>query len=89
MSVVLDDTRTAVRQIGFEQRSFWRTPQQALFIFALPVLFMVMFNSLNKGNHLHPLGGVERGAVLRAVDAGLRTDVGVFREPGHTDDGPA
>jgi ABC-2 type transport system permease protein len=58
VSVVVDDTRTIVRQIGYEQRSFWRTPQTALFIFALPVVFMVMFNSLNKGNHLHPLGGV-------------------------------
>ena len=58
MSTVVDDTRTIVRQVGYEQRSFWRTPQTALFIFALPIVFMVMFNSLNKGNHLHPLGGV-------------------------------
>jgi ABC-2 type transport system permease protein len=58
VSVVVDDTRTIVRQVGYEQRSFWRTPQTALFIFALPIVFMVMFNSLNKGNHLHPLGGV-------------------------------
>ncbi len=57
-TAVVADGRTIVRQIGYEQRSFWRTPQTALFVFALPIIFMIMFNSLNKGNHLHTLGGV-------------------------------
>jgi ABC-2 type transport system permease protein len=55
---VLWDLRTVGRQVGYEQRSFWRTPQSALFTFALPVVFMVMFASINSGNQLSTLGGV-------------------------------
>jgi ABC-2 type transport system permease protein len=55
---VLWDVRTVARQVGYEQRAFWRTPQSALFTFALPIVFMVMFASINSGNHLSALGGV-------------------------------
>jgi ABC-2 type transport system permease protein len=52
------NVRTVVRQVGYEQRAFWRTPQSAVFTFALPVVFMVMFASINSGHHLSSLGGV-------------------------------
>ncbi len=55
---VLRDLRLVGRQVGFEQRSFWRSPQSALFTFALPIVFLVMFNSLQKGSHLKAVGGV-------------------------------
>lgn len=55
---VAGDLRTVVRQIGFEQRAFWRTPQSALFTFALPVLLLIMFNTLEKGQHLTSADGV-------------------------------
>lgn len=54
-ATVVADVRTVARQVGYEQRTFWRTPQTALFIFALPILLMVMFNSLNEGNYLSAL----------------------------------
>ena len=36
----------ALRQIGYENRAFWRNPPAAFFTFAFPLLFMVIFNVL-------------------------------------------
>jgi ABC-2 type transport system permease protein len=36
----------ALRQIGYENRAFWRNPPAAFFTFAFPLLFMVIFNML-------------------------------------------
>ena len=36
----------AVRQIGYENRAFWRNPPAAFFTFVFPLLFMVIFNVL-------------------------------------------
>ena len=36
----------AVRQIGYENRAFWRNPAAAFFTFAFPLLFMAIFNVL-------------------------------------------
>jgi ABC-2 type transport system permease protein len=36
----------AVRQVGYENRAFWRNPPAAFFTFAFPLLFMVIFNVL-------------------------------------------
>jgi ABC-2 type transport system permease protein len=39
----------AVRQVGYENRAFWRNPAAAFFTFAFPLLFMVIFNVLFGG----------------------------------------
>jgi ABC-2 type transport system permease protein len=44
------------RQVGWEQRSFWRNPASAVFTFAFPLLFLVVFIALN-GNDTVPLTG--------------------------------
>lgn len=36
----------AARQIGYENRAFWRNPPAAFFTFVFPLLFMVIFNVL-------------------------------------------
>ncbi|MBA2265941.1 MAG: ABC transporter permease [Chloroflexi bacterium] len=36
----------AIRQIGYENRAFWRNPPAAFFTFAFPLIFMVIFNVL-------------------------------------------
>jgi ABC-2 type transport system permease protein len=36
----------ALRQIGYENRAFWRNPPAAFFTFAFPLVFMVIFNVL-------------------------------------------
>ena len=34
----------AIRQVGYENRAFWRNPPAAFFTFVFPLLFMVIFN---------------------------------------------
>lgn len=36
----------AVKQVYYENRSFWRNPAAAFFTFLLPLLFLVLFNAL-------------------------------------------
>jgi len=47
---------TFVRQVGWEQRSFWRNPSSAAFTFAFPLLFLVVFIAIN-GNDTVTLPG--------------------------------
>ena len=46
------------RNIGYEQRAFWRNPQAAIFTFALPVMFLILFASLARGQHIKSLGHI-------------------------------
>lgn len=50
-----------LRQVGFENRAFWRNPAAAFFTFFFPLLFMVIFNVLLGG-------GREMGGGLRVAD---------------------
>jgi ABC-2 type transport system permease protein len=38
-------------QIRYEQRAFWRNRGRGFFTFAFPLMFMVIFGALYKGNH--------------------------------------
>ena len=49
---------TLGRQVGWEQRSYWRNPAAAAFTFAFPLLFLVIFVALN-GNARVSLDGGE------------------------------
>lgn len=40
----------AVRQIGYENRAFWRNPPAAFFTFAFPLLFLFIFNVIFGGD---------------------------------------
>lgn len=40
----MSDLALALRQVRYENRSFWRNPAAAFFTFAFPLLFMVIFN---------------------------------------------
>jgi ABC-2 type transport system permease protein len=45
-------------QLKWEQLAYWRNPQSAFFTFAFPLMFLVVFASLNAGHHLEELGGI-------------------------------
>ena len=45
-----------LRQIGFENRSFWRNPPAAFFTFVFPLMFLVIFNLIFGGSDI-PIGG--------------------------------
>jgi ABC-2 type transport system permease protein len=42
----------AVRQIGFENRAFWRNPAAAFFTVILPLMFLVLFNAIFEGDRV-------------------------------------
>jgi ABC-2 type transport system permease protein len=54
--------RTFVRQVGWEQRSYWRNPAAAAFTFAFPLLFLVIFVAINGNARVSLSGGDVRFA---------------------------
>src|ERR1700734_2570533 len=46
------------RQIRSEQRAYWRNRGRAVFTFAFPLMFLVIFASLDKNGHISSLGGI-------------------------------
>jgi ABC-2 type transport system permease protein len=48
----------SVHQLGYEQKSYWRNPASAGFTFAFPVIFLVLFGSLNNDSTIDFLGGL-------------------------------
>lgn len=47
-----------IRQIRYEQLSFWRNPLSAFFSFGFPLLFLFIFGTLNKGVKIVSLGNI-------------------------------
>jgi ABC-2 type transport system permease protein len=45
-------------QIRYEQRAFWRNRSRGIFTFVFPLMFLVIFASLDKGGHIASLGGI-------------------------------
>jgi ABC-2 type transport system permease protein len=56
--VFLRDAAIAARQLRFEQKAFWRNPAGAVFTFAFPLLFLVIFSTLNSGARLEERGNI-------------------------------
>jgi ABC-2 type transport system permease protein len=54
----VSDLAIALRQLRFEQKAFWRNPAGAVFTFAFPLLFLVIFSTLNSGQRLDERGGI-------------------------------
>lgn len=48
----------AVRQVGYEHRSFWRNRSRAFSSFLLPVMLLVIFGALGRGGHIAERGGI-------------------------------
>jgi ABC-2 type transport system permease protein len=45
-------------QIRYEQRTYWRNRGRGIFTFVFPLMFLVIFASINQNAHLHQLGGI-------------------------------
>jgi ABC-2 type transport system permease protein len=45
-------------QVRYEQRLYWRNRVRGVFTFVFPLMFLVIFASVNRGAHLHQLGGI-------------------------------
>lgn len=86
------DLRLAGRQVLYEQRSFWRNRTRAFFAFVLPLMFLVIFASLNKGAVLESRGGIAADlfvvpgllayGVITATFANLAVELAASQESG-------
>ncbi len=45
-------------QIRYEQRAYWRNRGRGIFTFAFPIMFLVIFASLDKGQHISTRGNI-------------------------------
>jgi ABC-2 type transport system permease protein len=45
-------------QIRYEQRAYWRNRGRGIFTFVFPIMFLVIFASLDKSQHLSSRGGI-------------------------------
>jgi ABC-2 type transport system permease protein len=52
------DLAIAARQLRFEQKAYWRNPAAAVFTFAFPVLFLLIFGTLSSGQKIAERGGI-------------------------------
>ena len=52
----MNDFVLALRQVRYQNRSFWRNPTVAFFTFLLPLIFLVILNAL-LGNNIRQLPG--------------------------------
>jgi len=48
---VASDLAIGLRQVRAEQRSFWRNPTAAFFGFAFPIMFLLIFGTIFKGDN--------------------------------------
>jgi ABC-2 type transport system permease protein len=51
--------RLWIRQVGYEQRIFWRNRRAAFFTFAFPLIFIILFGILQKGNRYSEMPGID------------------------------
>ena len=54
----MSDVAILARQVRFEQKSFWRNPASAVFTFAFPLLFLVIFATLNTDQRVTSRDGI-------------------------------
>ncbi|HJT36848.1 MAG TPA: ABC transporter permease [Actinomycetota bacterium] len=52
----MSDAALALRQVTYENRSFWRNPASAFFTFVFPIMFMVIFNLIFGSSKYSPFG---------------------------------
>ena len=51
--------RLLLWQVRYEQKSYWRNPTSAFFTFVFPLIFLVIFASLNNNSTVSFLGGLD------------------------------
>jgi ABC-2 type transport system permease protein len=86
------DAALAGRQVLYEQRAFWRNRTRAFFAFLLPLMFLVIFGSLNLGDTIEARGGIRAVAfvvpgllaygIIMATFTNLGTELAASRESG-------
>ena len=80
------------RQFRYQDLLFWRNPFAAFFTIVFPMMFLLLFNSLNGGTRLTELGGIRFAqfftpsimvfAAVSATYVNLATSVAIARDDG-------
>ena len=79
----MSDVALALRQVRYENRSFWRNPPSAFFTFAFPLLFMFVFNTLfGEGAAGFFTPAIIVFAVVTATFTNLAMTVAIARDQG-------
>jgi ABC-2 type transport system permease protein len=88
----MTDLQLAGHQLVDDQRSFWRNRSRAFFSFALPIMFLVIFGSLNHSDHLEDRGNIPADAfvvpgllayaVIMATFSNIAGDLATIRDNG-------
>ncbi len=58
MSTESGNAELLARQVGWEQRSYWRNPAAAGFSFVFPILLLVIFSSTSGNSKISQLGNI-------------------------------
>src|SRR5687767_15934584 len=53
-----------LKQLTYENKSFWRNPASAFFTFAFPLMFLVIFNLIFGNNDMGPKGQEVSGSTF-------------------------
>jgi ABC-2 type transport system permease protein len=79
----MSDLALALRQVRYENRSFWRNPPSAFFTFAFPLIFMFVFNTLfGEGAAGFFTPAIIVFAVVTATFTNLAMTVAIARDEG-------
>jgi ABC-2 type transport system permease protein len=57
-STLTRDLSLVAWQVRYEQRAYWRNRGRGIFTFAFPIMFLVIFASLDRGQHISSRGGI-------------------------------
>jgi len=89
----VNGARLAVRQLRYEQLSFWRNPPAAFFTFAFPLIFLVIFNLVFGNETIEVDGGTTKAStffvagisalsVVNGCFTGLAMALSILRDEG-------
>ena len=60
----MNDLQLALRQVAYENRTFWRNPPAVFFTIALPLMFLVILNLLFGDDQIDRFGTQVSGSVF-------------------------
>ncbi|MDQ3646306.1 MAG: ABC transporter permease [Actinomycetota bacterium] len=71
-----------LRQVRYENKSFWRNPAAAFFTFAFPLMFLVIFNGVFGDNSQYYVPSIGAFSVITACYTNIAMGVAFAREEG-------
>lgn len=78
----MSDVSLALRQVKYENRSFWRNPAAAFFTFIFPLMFLVIFNLLFGDNSNFYVPAIAAFSVITACYTNVAMSISFSRDQG-------